>query len=218
MNGSEEKKQHCKHVGCDKTYVSLRYLRIHEAKEHNCPPECKLCEEQRNRRRKTRAMYDEDVPVLITIHPDLAFRLMDDNDKMTNNTYLIALPRTPNVHELIDEFAATQPPDVAQLAKSLLPLFCRMVGPFLLYEIEKKQYAQVLDRVTAIDELSNYYGAEHLLRLIVKLPKIAADIKFKDFDQLKVLLESLAAFLQTNSTRVFCSHYFRINPNQTTIE
>ena len=93
-----------------------------------------------------------------------------------------------------------------------------MVGPFLTYEIEKKQYGQVLERAKDIDRIGLYYGAEHLLRMIVRLPKISDDIQFKESSHLKAYLEMLAAFLHENQEKYFTAEYFKVNTNQKTLE
>ncbi|EKE40703.1 hypothetical protein ENU1_082170 [Entamoeba nuttalli P19] len=217
----EGKKPHkCRHLGCDKTYVSLRYLRAHEAKEHlNCPPECKLCEEHRSRRRTRKNHEEEDIPILIELPSSLCIRLMDENDKITNSSNLIPLPRTPSARKVIQDFLKTAEDDeIKELAVSFYTLFCHTVGPFLLYEIEKKQYAQVLEKVNSIDEVGDYYGAEHLLRLVAKLPQICYEIHFDKMDELKVFLEQFAHFMEENASILFIDKYFRINPNQKTIE
>ncbi|KAL7713469.1 C2H2-type domain-containing protein [Entamoeba marina] len=199
----EGKRQHkCKHIGCDKTYVSLRYLRTHEAKEHNCPAGCKLCEEYRSKNKTKRGKEEEEVPILLSIPNDLCVRLMDDNDKLTNNSYLVPLPRKPSARQVIGSFAKSS--NTAEI-KTFATSFIR-------------QFAQVLDRVKDTDELGDYYGAEHMLRLVALLPKIADKIQFEQMDNLKTFLEEFAVYLSDNEHDVFCPEYFRINPNQKTIE
>ncbi|KAL7718671.1 C2H2-type domain-containing protein [Entamoeba marina] len=196
-----------------------KYLRTHEAKEHNCPAGCKLCEEYRSKNKTKRGKEEEEVPILLSIPNDLCVRLMDDNDKLTNNSYLVPLPRKPSARQVIGSFAkSSNTAEIKTFATSFYRLFCRMVGPYLLYEIEKRQFAQVLDRVKDTDELGDYYGAEHMLRLVALLPKIADKIQFEQMDNLKSFLEEFAVYLSDNEHDVFCPEYFRINPNQKTIE
>ncbi|ELP88162.1 hypothetical protein EIN_223750 [Entamoeba invadens IP1] len=219
MEEDGKKPHKCKHLGCDKTYVSLRYLRAHETKEHTgCPPECKLCEEFRNRRKTRKKHEDDDIPILMELPQKLCERLMDGNDKMLNNSYLVPLPRTPSVRAILQDFIKTlQDKEIADFAISFYTLFCEMVGPFLLYEIEKKQYQQILTLVKSNDEIGDYYGGEHLLRLVAKLPQIAYEIRFDKMDELKEFLEHLAHFMEENSETIFLEKFFRINPDQKTL-
>lgn len=108
---------------------------------------------------------------------------------------LVTLPRTPTVRELLEEFktyASSQPPssshsssantNISSHHEKLLPTvisglilyFDRSLGQNLLYRFERPQYAAVRTRyitgqtvkIGEEKEMSEVYGAEHLLRMI----------------------------------------------------
>ena len=108
---------------------------------------------------------------------------------------LVTLPRTPTVRELLQEFktyASSQPPptsnsssanaNISSHHEKLLPTvisglilyFDRSLGQNLLYRFERPQFAEVRTRyitgqsvkIGEEKEMSEVYGAEHLLRMI----------------------------------------------------
>ena len=219
MSEEERRQCKCRHLGCDKSYQSSRYLRQHESKDHSCPPECKLCEENRNRRR-TRKNVEDNVSILMEIPTTLCRHLMEENDKIVNNNYLIPLPRKISVREILRQFLDIQEDDeMKKFTVAFYTLFCEFVGPFLLYEIEKRQYAEIYSKLEHKKELlGDYYGVEHLLRLIVKLPEFMTDVIFAKKEETKEFLEELAKFLESKMDDFFVDDYFRVNLNQKTIE
>ncbi|KAF7795288.1 hypothetical protein EIP86_006442 [Pleurotus ostreatoroseus] len=119
--------------------------------------------------------------------------LVDDWEAVTKNNQLVALPRTPNVVELLDEWkqhVLAQPKSTLRTPATLLPTllaglttyFDRALGANLLYRFERPQYADVRRRyvtgpavvVGQEREMSKIYGAEHLLRMLVSMPAMVA--------------------------------------------
>ncbi|KAG5646789.1 hypothetical protein DXG03_002166 [Asterophora parasitica] len=121
--------------------------------------------------------------------------LVDDWEAVSKNHQLVTLPRSPTVVQLLDEFAdyvvEKKPPhlrDPALLIKSIVSgltlYFDRSLGANLLYRFERPQFAeirkayktgqQVVVGVTE-KEMSEVYGAEHLLRMLVSLPGMIAN-------------------------------------------
>lgn len=76
----------------------------------------------------------------------------------------------------------------------------------LLYKNERQQYEKAItDDVSP----SSVYGAEHLLRLFVKLPELLLDANIEE-ETLKVLQKKLVdflKFLQKNQSAFFLSTY-----------
>ncbi|KAF8193795.1 MRG-domain-containing protein [Pholiota molesta] len=119
--------------------------------------------------------------------------LVDDWEVVTKNNQLVTLPRTPNVADVLAEFAeyvrTTKPPHLKEPAlviqtvvDGLQCYFDRALGSNLLYRFERAQYAHVRREywtgpkviVGQEKEMSLIYGAEHLLRMLVSLPQLIA--------------------------------------------
>ena len=219
MSEDEKKQWKCRHLNCDKSYQTSRYLRQHESKDHSCSSECKLCEENRSRRR-TRRNVEDNISLLMEIPTVLCKHLMEENDKIVNNGYLIPLPRAVSVREILTKFIEIQnDEELKKYAVGFYSLFCELVGPFLLYGIEKSQYAEIFAKVSQKKELvGDYYGAEHLLRLIVKLPEFMNEMILEKKEEMKDFLEELAKYLEANFDEFFKDDLFRVNLMQKTIE
>ncbi|KAL1742359.1 MRG-domain-containing protein [Schizophyllum fasciatum] len=113
-------------------------------------------------------------------------RLVDDWEAVTKNNQLVPLPRNPNVKQMLDEFEAfvrtekpTGLPDPDALLTSVLSglktYFDKALGKNLLYRFERPQYASIREKYDAEGkEMSEAYGAEHFLRMLVSLPQMVA--------------------------------------------
>ncbi|KAF8970982.1 MRG-domain-containing protein [Flammula alnicola] len=129
----------------------------------------------------------------LTVPELLKVILVDDWEAVTKNNQLVTLPRSPNVVEVLSEFAeyvkTTKPPHLKEPAlviqtvvDGLQCYFDRALGSNLLYRFERAQYAQVRKQywtgpqviVGQEKEMSAIYGAEHLLRMLVSLPQMIA--------------------------------------------
>jgi mortality factor 4-like protein 1 len=95
----------------------------------------------------------------------------------------------------------------------LLLYFDRCLSCFLLYKFERQQLKLYLATRPPSDKrcFSQLYGAEHLLRLFVKLPVLLghAKLPLADLATLEGRLESLIGFLDSNRERLFTRDYVR---------
>ena len=111
-----------------------------------------------------------------------------------NSKQLVTLPRIPNVRDILNQFRihiASLPPEkkaTLPTPATLLPTvlaglqlyFDRSLGANLLYRFERPQYAEVRRKyITGQDviigqekEMSEVYGAEHLLRMVGEYTQI----------------------------------------------
>jgi len=119
---------------------------------------------------------------------------------------LLKLPRTPSVAAIIDEFLAfkRKKADDEQYARyvelflGLRNYFDRALPKTLLYRHERSQW-------TAVKRLkkspSQVYGAEHLLRLYVKLPNLLAEVilSTSELNQAQSKFVELLNYIQKNS-------------------
>ncbi|KIL58632.1 hypothetical protein M378DRAFT_86233 [Amanita muscaria Koide BX008] len=121
--------------------------------------------------------------------------LVDDWELVTKHNQLVALPRSPTVEEILNEYAKdvldNTKPKLPHLRDPVLVLptivsglkcyFDRSLGANLLYRFERQQYAEIRKQyitgpkviVGQEKSMSAVYGAEHLLRMIaVSLPQM----------------------------------------------
>jgi mortality factor 4-like protein 1 len=96
---------------------------------------------------------------------------------------------------------------------AIILYFDRSLAPFLLYRFERLQLRKYLHERPAEDKraLCQVYGAEHLLRLFMKLPKLLshANLAEKDAAVLMERVNHLVAWLDGNRSRYFTSDYVR---------
>jgi len=107
------------------------------------------------------------------------------------------LKRTPCVSELLDAFLKTPTSD-AQCRKEIIDglqvYFNEALGAFLLYRFERQQYAHI-KQTNPDTVMADIYGAEHLLRLFVKLPSLLSMTNMDDED-IRLVCTTMDEFLQ----------------------
>ncbi|CAK9174730.1 unnamed protein product [Ilex paraguariensis] len=150
--------------------------------------------------------------VNIQIPPTLKKQLVDDCEFITHLGKLVKLPRTPNVVEILnkyhdyrmkkDEMIADS---VGEILNGLRCYFDKSLPAMLLYKSERQQYQEIEDNVSP----SIVYGAEHLLRLFVKLPELLydANIEEETLKELQQKLHDFLKFLQKNQSAFFLPTY-----------
>ncbi|XP_057989769.1 protein MRG1 isoform X3 [Hevea brasiliensis] len=166
----------------------------------------------RSKRRKNNSFNKEKdvVPleklVSLQIPPMLKKQLVDDCEFITHLGKLVKLPRNPNVDDIMKKYLdyrlkkdGSISEAVGEITKGLCSYFNKALPVMLLYKNERKQYAEAIkDDVSS----STVYGAEHLLRLFVKLPELLAYANIED-DTLNELQQKLVDFLN-RSYAGFC--------------
>eukprot|EP00455_Lapot_gusevi_P003140 TRINITY_DN1129_c0_g1_i2.p1 TRINITY_DN1129_c0_g1~~TRINITY_DN1129_c0_g1_i2.p1 ORF type:complete len:251 (-),score=54.65 TRINITY_DN1129_c0_g1_i2:26-778(-) len=127
---------------------------------------------------------------------------------------LVSLPRDPNVKQILERWVETKGPtkknqqQVARnVANGIQNYFDRSLGCFLLYRFERVQYRQYADQPNFCP--SEVYGAEHLLRLFIRMPQLLAE---SDLPQSKMnaVVSSMADFLKflsSSSKEMFLPQY-----------
>ena len=122
------------------------------------------------------------------------------------------LPRKPCVADLLQTYAATKRQGGAHgqawrdFAGCLISYFDAALPRLLLYRQERQQYDL---RARGRGAPSRLYGAEHLVRLIIKLPKLLAQTSLTkgEIPRLKRKLEDLLKYLRQNRARLFLQAY-----------
>lgn len=153
-------------------------------------------------------------PIIMELSlPDaLKLKLVEDWEFITREKKLVSLPREPNVQTLLEKFCASrarrpsQGPLYQEVADGLQLYFDKALGSILLYKFEKKQHEKCCSKGM---QPSQVYGAEHLLRLCVKLPElfVQSEMSHAQIESLQPKLVELLKFLQRNATDCFLSSY-----------
>ncbi|KAJ8541137.1 hypothetical protein K7X08_001953 [Anisodus acutangulus] len=171
----------------------------------------------RGRKRKSDIpQKDKDGPppeklVNIQIPPQLKKQLIDDSEFVNHLGKLIRLPHSPNVDEILEKYRDYRlkkdgeiPDSVGEIFSGLKCYFNKALPAMLLYKNEREQFQELIrDDISP----SSVYGAEHLLRLFVKLPEILfyASIEDETLTELKQKLQDFLRFLQKNQSAFFLS-------------
>ncbi|KAG9131554.1 hypothetical protein Leryth_024103 [Lithospermum erythrorhizon] len=149
----------------------------------------------------------------IQIPLSLKKQLVDDWEFVTQQNKLVKLPRCPTVDDILAKYLDYRSKkdlkiidSVGEILKGIRCYFDKSLPVLLLYKNERQQYNEtVLDDVSP----SSIYGAEHLLRLFVKLPELITLVKLEEETLIGLqqnLLEFLK-FLQKNQSMYFLGIY-----------
>lgn len=124
--------------------------------------------------------------VKIVIPDELKHKLVDDWDNIARQKKLIKLPRPKTISAILADYCAhvtsrngrTQ--NIAnEVASGLKVYFEQAIGTILLYQYERRQYEELLKEDPEMDPCE-VFGAEHLLRLFVKLPGLLAHTNIEE--------------------------------------
>ncbi|KAG9440358.1 hypothetical protein H6P81_020523 [Aristolochia fimbriata] len=151
--------------------------------------------------------------VKIQFPSTLKKQLVDDWEYVTQLGKLVKLPRSPNVDEILKKYLDyrlkkdnTIAESVGEILKGLRGYFDKALPAMLLYKKERQQYCEAVgDNVSP----STIYGAEHLLRLFVKLPELLAYVNMEEeaSKRLQQKLLDFLKYLQKNQSAFFLSTY-----------
>ncbi|CAL0330770.1 unnamed protein product [Lupinus luteus] len=147
--------------------------------------------------------------VKIQIPATLKKQLMDDWTFITQQDKLVKLPRSPTIDDILTKYLdyKTKKDDmdadsIGESLKGIRRYFDRALPIMLLYKKERKQYSEaIVDGVSP----SSIYGAEHLLRLFVKLPELLAYVNIEEetLNSLQQIFLDFLKFLQKNQSTFF---------------
>ncbi|KAF9678549.1 hypothetical protein SADUNF_Sadunf07G0046300 [Salix dunnii] len=160
--------------------------------------------------------------VKIQIPSTLKKQLVDDweyvtqQDKVFTLSYLmqlVKLPRSPNVDDILTKYLEYMSKkdgmitdSIGEILKGIRCYFDKALPVMLLYKKERQQYH---DTVKIDASPSTIYGAEHLLRLFVKLPELLAYVNIEEdtSTRLQQKLLDFLKFLHKNQSTFFLSAY-----------
>ncbi|XP_043711851.1 protein MRG1-like isoform X1 [Telopea speciosissima] len=151
--------------------------------------------------------------VKIQIPSTLKKQLVDDWEFVTQLGKLVKLPRSPCVDDILKKYLDYKSKkdgmvadSIGEILKGLRCYFDKALPVMLLYKKERQQYDEAIaDNVSP----STVYGAEHLLRLFVKLPELLtyANIEEETLMRLQQKLLEFLKFMQKNQSTFFLSTY-----------
>ncbi|KAI0484398.1 MRG-domain-containing protein [Xylariaceae sp. FL0804] len=165
-------------------------------------------------------------PSVKLIIPDiLKSMLVDDWENVTKNMQLVPIPHPKPVSQIIQDYTQYELPKRIEgsshehlLVETLVGLkdyFERALGRLLLYRFERGQYAEIHKKWNSGDpdykdkKISDLYGAEHLMRLIVSLPGLIAQTNMdqQSVNRLREELLLFCAWLSRNLQTYFVNTY-----------
>ncbi|XP_058786173.1 protein MRG2-like isoform X3 [Vicia villosa] len=173
----------------------------------------------RGRKRKNDSLVKEKTVALpdklanFQIPPTLRKQLVDDFEFITHLGKLVKLPRTPNVNDIFKTYfdyrskkSGPIADSVEEIMKGLSCYFDKALPVLLLYNNERQQYKEACPNDIVP---SSIYGAEHLLRLFVKLPELLfhANIEGDTLVELQAQVIDFLRFLRKNQRAFFLSSY-----------
>ncbi|ESR39232.1 protein MRG1 [Citrus sinensis] len=151
--------------------------------------------------------------VKIQIPSTLKKQLVDDWEFVNQQDKLVKLPRLPNVDDILTKYLqyrskkdGMMTDSIGEILKGIRCYFDKALPVMLLYKKERQQYHDlVVDNVSP----STIYGAEHLLRLFVKLPELLAYVNIEDetLIRLQQKMIDFLKFMQKNQSTFFLSAY-----------
>ena len=161
----------------------------------------------------------EEVRLDVNLSVALKRELIAGWERITRENKLVALPRDVTVADVLARFVAdaktrARNPEQAALAEEiadgLRAYFDGALRPALLYREERGQAEAALAGPGGTDKApSEVYGAEHLLRLFVKLPELLplGDMDAAAGRALQVKLTEFLRWLQRNAASSFGGAY-----------
>jgi len=157
--------------------------------------------------------------IKIPLPESLKVKLIDDWENVTRNNALLKLPRKYTVADILNEYLEfkhnlitsttnnqkSDKDDIhSEVVQGIKIYFDKTLGNILLYADERQQYVNI--RKQFLDkENSEIYGAEHLLRLFVELPRLLAHTTMDQAatETLEEHLIDFLKFLQKNEDQYF---------------
>ncbi|KAJ6510407.1 MRG-domain-containing protein, partial [Mycena sanguinolenta] len=164
----------------------------------------------------------------LNIPEQIKVKLVDDWQIVTKDNKLVTLPRSPTVEELLAEFELhlkrTQPASVkdpialaSTVVSGLQVYFDRSLANHLLYRFERPQYTAIRAKyitgqnvvIGQEKEMSQIYGAEHLLRMLVTLPTMIAQssLDAESTDIVRDYVNELLGWMLQEQSRLFQPDY-----------
>jgi len=148
--------------------------------------------------------------VRVVLPKELKDQLVSDWERVTREPRAwVPLPRDPCVTAVLDRFVARRGAKKwRSVADAVRSYFDAALPKLLLYRYEREQWESVKARRAGAAP-SDVYGAEHLLRLLAKLPVLLAktDLGPAEAAATSAKLGELAKFLRDDRAALFAADY-----------
>ncbi|CAO3658645.1 unnamed protein product [Umbelopsis ramanniana] len=188
--------------------------------ERSTEPKSNSRKRSRDTAEDTEEEYMKRMEIRIVIPDVLKGQLVDDWENITKNQQLVTLPRKPNVVQLLHQFKKEnttkdkkEEQQMEEVIAGLKLYFNKALGSMLLYKFERQQYADIRKKYPK-KEMSDIYGAEHLLRIFVQLPSL---ITYTNMDShsiqiLKAHLGQILDYMLKHQKALFMTEYINADP------
>ena len=131
----------------------------------------------------------------------LKTRIISDWESITRERKLFKLPRQPNVATLLADFLqsksskrSSQGRVSLEVCDGLNSYFNTCLPLILLCKFERRQLDEITQQHRG-SQLTEIYGAEHFLRLLLKLPELLCHAKLRR-EQFLILISKVAVLIQ----------------------
>jgi len=176
-----------------------------------------------SKKQKTKTTPDEELEavennapqaeVKLKIPGALKKQLIVDWECVIRHKQIVSLPRSPTVSQILRDFETSKArkgsiqAETKEVCEGLEQYFNRALGTVLLYRFERPQYNNYF--ASSKEQPANVYGAEHLLRLFVKLPSLLAHTSLdkSEVNTLQQRLAELLKWLTTQHSALFMDKY-----------
>eukprot|EP00308_Calcidiscus_leptoporus_P024889 CAMPEP_0119375646 /NCGR_PEP_ID=MMETSP1334-20130426/36527_1 /TAXON_ID=127549 /ORGANISM="Calcidiscus leptoporus, Strain RCC1130" /LENGTH=332 /DNA_ID=CAMNT_0007394011 /DNA_START=26 /DNA_END=1021 /DNA_ORIENTATION=- len=180
----------------------------------SAPPHKKRMAEKGAPSDKNDEMLINEIKETLRLPQAMKLRLIDDWERISRERKLVPLPRDQTIATLLDDFVATKAKRTSherlytEVCDGMRSFFNQALPQVLLYKYERKQMRDVRDehKEKTYVEL---YGAEHMLRLFVKLPELLVHCKLQR-EHMSVLLSKLTEllkFMQAHKSKYFANAF-----------
>jgi len=141
-------------------------------------------------------------------------KLIEDWERITRERKLVTLPHKVPISTILDDFVAAKARRTSherlygEVCDGVRAYFNQALPTCLLYKYERRQYREAKEH-NKQQSADQYYGAEHLLRLYVKLPELLArcHMQREHMTVLVAKLSELLKFLVTGKAKYFANEY-----------
>ncbi|ORZ09892.1 MRG-domain-containing protein [Absidia repens] len=164
------------------------------------------------------------VEARLDIPETLKCLLVDDWEYITKNQQLVPLPREPTITQILTQYKkhtleskSEKEGDsdlLDEVTQGLSMYFNKALGSLLLYQFERQQYSD-LRRKHPNKDMTDIYGAEHLLRLYVQLPSLISHTSL-DATVISALADHLGdilQYIQKRQKHFFVTEYQNATPS-----
>eukprot|EP00052_Salpingoeca_macrocollata_P032324 m.5382 g.5382 ORF g.5382 m.5382 type:complete len:287 (+) comp3527_c0_seq1:114-974(+) len=187
-------------------------------KSDSSPPAEDSAEENGHTVKRPKAQAAASGELRMPIPSVLRDQLANDWHAIVNDKRLVPLPRTPSISRVLAEFrrrgcSKQRGEHVKAVVAGLKAQFCVGIGQSLLYAFERAQYAETLQKYS-VEKLTDVYGAEHLLRLLVQMPVLLTHAQVTDNTlaiQVQIMLD-LLEYMRKHREKLFVTEYDNATP------